>query len=479
MMAMLNLNYKLNLSTASNLNLFDTIEGLKWVQKEIEKFGGNKSQVTLSGHSAGAIITGNVLMSQRSKGLISQAMMFSNSRKDMIMRDANQNYSRTFANLAGCSFYDTDWEDKDQVEEVIACLRRLKGIDFIHYQRKVDEYGFRMLPLTQDYGPDAFYQKDVSHFDLRKLNIPIMMGTTTHELMDGGSCIDKDKNGELSINWGKLETLCRYVLASLQFKDRILAVAACVDEYGFDINRVIYSEDDANLYMPLLREIQETNALGNKTFLYQFEYPDVVEILANPKNPTNDPSDYRHQHPMHSDDMAYIIGLKSKEFTPKHKYVQKVYSQMMVNFVKYSNPSDADIKFDEFDPKLNNYFVFDFHPNMTLKGMTNKYRKEAATFWQNTLIEKAGNYTVNYYESTLIETLNSANTLFDGINYPKVSYPPEFYRIETLVTSKKPSTSFIYIIYFIMMVIGAVLAVKCLTCCYKKFQHTKYEKLIV
>jgi carboxylesterase type B len=50
-----------------NAGLLDAIEALKWVQKHIEKFGGNKNQVTAFGQSAGAAIANFVMLSPLSK----------------------------------------------------------------------------------------------------------------------------------------------------------------------------------------------------------------------------------------------------------------------------------------------------------------------------------------------------------------------------------------------------------------------------
>lgn len=56
----------------------DQILGLQWVQKNIAAFGGNPSQVTIFGESAGAISVGLHLVIKPSQGLFQRAIMESN-----------------------------------------------------------------------------------------------------------------------------------------------------------------------------------------------------------------------------------------------------------------------------------------------------------------------------------------------------------------------------------------------------------------
>ena len=47
---------------------------LKWVQRNIAKFGGDKNNVTLGGQSAGAVDTGFNMVSPLAKGLFQRAL---------------------------------------------------------------------------------------------------------------------------------------------------------------------------------------------------------------------------------------------------------------------------------------------------------------------------------------------------------------------------------------------------------------------
>ena len=62
------------LSDSGNFGTLDTAQALRWIQKNIQAFGGNPDKVTVTGESAGAHNTMNLVISPVAKGLFNGAM---------------------------------------------------------------------------------------------------------------------------------------------------------------------------------------------------------------------------------------------------------------------------------------------------------------------------------------------------------------------------------------------------------------------
>lgn len=57
-----------------NMGLKDQVMGLKWVQENIESFGGDPNKVTIFGESAGGASVNLMLLSPMAKGLFQKAI---------------------------------------------------------------------------------------------------------------------------------------------------------------------------------------------------------------------------------------------------------------------------------------------------------------------------------------------------------------------------------------------------------------------
>ena len=62
----------------ANVGLLDQVEALKWVNQNVQKFGGDPSNITLFGESAGALSISCLMSMPRAKGLFKRAILESN-----------------------------------------------------------------------------------------------------------------------------------------------------------------------------------------------------------------------------------------------------------------------------------------------------------------------------------------------------------------------------------------------------------------
>ncbi|MFX6461500.1 carboxylesterase family protein, partial [Acinetobacter baumannii] len=61
----------------ANLGLFDIMESLKWIQKNIHSFGGNPENITLFGQSSGGDAIAHLMISEGIDGLFKRAIIHS------------------------------------------------------------------------------------------------------------------------------------------------------------------------------------------------------------------------------------------------------------------------------------------------------------------------------------------------------------------------------------------------------------------
>ncbi|KAH7939237.1 hypothetical protein HPB52_009340 [Rhipicephalus sanguineus] len=108
-----------------NVGLLDQNMALKWVQRNIEHFGGNPELVTLFGESAGSMCTHAHIMSPLSEGLFKRAVMMSGTTYNLDLWDTVQESvakADKVANVIGCSNA-TYIELSSSAEEIIDCMR--------------------------------------------------------------------------------------------------------------------------------------------------------------------------------------------------------------------------------------------------------------------------------------------------------------------------------------------------------------------
>ncbi|XP_072027689.1 cholinesterase 1-like [Amphiura filiformis] len=136
-------NYRLGtlgfLSTADevlpgNLGMFDQVEALKWVQKNIAVFGGDPDRVTIFGISAGGASSSLHTLSPLSKGLFARAIMQSGSAAaPWGQQDDAENIRKgafSLGKAAGCN--------EENTKQLVDCLMDVTADELVQaYQTAV------------------------------------------------------------------------------------------------------------------------------------------------------------------------------------------------------------------------------------------------------------------------------------------------------------------------------------------------------
>src|SRR5579864_9632693 len=88
---------------SGNVGLLDQVAALKWVRENIAAFGGDPSNVTLFGQSAGAGSVGMLMVMPAARGLFHKAIMESGTPKELNDKATAAEVSRTYMKIAGAS----------------------------------------------------------------------------------------------------------------------------------------------------------------------------------------------------------------------------------------------------------------------------------------------------------------------------------------------------------------------------------------
>ena len=108
-----------------NYGMLDQIEALKWVQHNIEFFGGDSSAVTIFGESAGGSSVGLLVLSPGSKGLFHRAISISGVDLSPFAIGSTEEVtkqSKKVAKQVGCSVKES--------RKMIECLRSVDAFEF-------------------------------------------------------------------------------------------------------------------------------------------------------------------------------------------------------------------------------------------------------------------------------------------------------------------------------------------------------------
>ncbi|MBS0446459.1 MAG: carboxylesterase family protein [Proteobacteria bacterium] len=115
-----------------NYGILDIQAALRWVQRNIDAFGGDPNRVTLGGQSAGASDTGANVISPMAAGLFHRALFESSPTSTFPPMSVATPRGQNFATAAGCPGSDAT---------TAACLRALSAPQILQYQGTANANG--------------------------------------------------------------------------------------------------------------------------------------------------------------------------------------------------------------------------------------------------------------------------------------------------------------------------------------------------
>lgn len=370
-------------AAAGNMGIHDQIMVLKWVQKNIEKFGGDASKVTIFGEDAGAASVTILAMSPLANGLFHGAITLSgNALCDQYMQNDPNEAAVELANRLECS--------SEKGEDIVNCLSRQTQQDIIKAANSMAM--FFSFPRWFAPNVDGQLLPDTPENLLvqgKFAKVPFVVGQTKDEgAFFYRLTLNSFNNGQYDDNFID-HKLPRILPVISNYNTKLYPITRQVRKKYF-VNVDLENEDEFRpKYVEFLTDLMYTRCTDR-----------FAKLLANHSVPTYQYLfDYRGQYSIvnlqgeqvdmgvaHGDDLQYIfsdIWGEDLSMSPTDtKFTRNIFTPMLTNFAKTSVPTptitdNLNVAWTPLMPTQNNVFRIGDKLSVDVD-----YKQDVMKFWQ-------------------------------------------------------------------------------------------------
>jgi len=373
-------------SAAGNMGLKDQQSALRWVQENIANFGGDPTQVTIGGQSAGATSVSSQILAPSSASLFQRAITQSSSIYVLFAPDIEAT-SRSFAVNRGCS--------QQLPADIVACLRKLDASALITGFFDTD---YSMGPVQDgEFLPADWvgaYQS--GHFN----QVPLLTGSTTNEgwflYLIYFSSLTKANN----LNIDSIRTQLQPFLAANYGNEGAAILVPYVMDFYFGGHESQYS--DQTFLIQTIEQLASDMQLTAPTYIaneyhaqaapvFMYEWADADPRFSPPPTGYNFVSNhgaellYTWGTPFLDSSRTDFSGMRA--ITDADKQLSQQAVQYWGNFVKTGNPNGGSLPtWPQMTPFDKQYLQFN---TAALSQQTN-FRLARNYFWMKEMPAACG-----------------------------------------------------------------------------------------
>ena len=297
---------------APNLGLLDQIEALRWVQRNIGAFGGDKDNVTIFGESAGGGSVSLLPIIESAKGLFRRVIAQSGSVALTFSKDECRSFTQRLIKAAGTK------KMSDLMKLTEAQLFELN--EKVNYYNNFPQRDGRLIPLD----PYAPYINGAA------ADVDMITGTNSNEMNYWIGEIGGIVPFRLSIPV-KFENDLRV----LSDADRLRAKKFISMLKGHSMWRMAEFYNELMFRLPAVRQAEGHSDNGGKTYMYYWTEPSTIMFRGA----------------CHAVELAYVFGNRDETIytgTEADKELSAQVQELWASFAKTGEPVSGEIYWPQY-----------------------------------------------------------------------------------------------------------------------------------
>lgn len=395
-------NKQNGIDKTSNFGTLDIIKALEWVNKNIILFGGDPSNITIFGESAGGHNVLSLLVAPQAKGLFHKAISQSGYTTSAHLVSAYKHDSKTTYTHTSESIVNELLKINYEGKEIYSFLKDLSAYDF--FSSYLGAYNSEIPLLTNDgiviprIGLEsALGQKDMLN------NVPLIAGSNRDEV-------------KLWIGLAEY-----FVEADFSFLGSIIGIPRVKLKNEASFEAFNYYRSNAWQLRGVIEPLSSMHAAKNyQTYAYRYDWDDHRKyIIADFQKLFG--AAHATEIPLLTGNNKLVgdFGFLLYPRGPSKRFTSKNMMRFWTNFAKFGEPGESSnkIKWEKYSPDKQSFMVLDKKRNMKAIEITSSYKTLIEELNEDQRVNNVEKCVILYQMSSLVGN-DIFNKLIKDASFP-------------------------------------------------------------